>query len=1723
MKHKSILCQLKKLSVATMFALGAIAYGQTDGPALEMTSGSGNTTANGPTTANQIIYFQNNTNNPGGTTFATYAPTLSATYAISNIRSGNVINFGQTTTGAVPIFDLMNSQGAPSDANYTSAGAPVGGGISVATNRAVRLYIHTAPLRAAGSATGGTYQIADLTVTFNRPVTNPVIHIGALGGTSSSTPTLGFAGRLDLLSSSPAGVTLTRLSGTSATNFQTTSSSIFNGATAYTGTGAGTGSGSVRINGTGITSVTFTVSLKGDGANTATTAWAASNTDTATGEAFLVGFSTLESDIQVTKTMANTTTAVGNSTNFVVTATNNGPSNNANINITDLLPSGYTPNGTPTASPGTYNAGTGVWNIPLLNNGAIATLTIPVTVQATGNYINTATLTSAAVSDSNTGNNRATAARIPDTDGDGIFDNVDLDDDNDGIPDTNEDNCTKTTQIANGNFSGAATSWSSGFYTTPNTTGGITFTGTTLEIFVDNAGSLYSGNVILANTTPVTLRAGVYYNFSSTLSIFSGTTNVNFAWVLLDSSNNIVQTIQTYKTLASGIGDVQISNTATAYPVTFFSTGTGSYRLAMTWVTNSAANGNGQDVRIDDVTLFAPCDTDGDTIPNYLDLDSDADGCFDAIEGDENVRPTQLNANGSINTTANGGIGTTPGTNNGVPNLVNSGGLADVGGDVGQGIGDSQSSLANTQCIDSDGDGYPNNLDLDDDNDGILDTIEDSCEVEGTPVYINDFSTGTTRGSDGNVIGHTFVSTGTIGDGFYAVTTSGAATDTFSQTEGTGNLDAGNPIITAGSANGRYLMININSPVTVNQAIYRVNSLAVTPGTRYNFRIDMAGLAIGAGAVPDLQLSLKDTAGNLLASTSSGNIGMANDDVWRRLSLKFVATTSTVVLEIVNLQGNGGGNDIGIDNIILAPITICDTDSDGIPNSLDLDSDGDGCADAFEGAANIATSQLVTAGGTVTGGGTSVNQNICATGACVNTSGVPQFATLPTGYSNSTGQAIGQSQDASRNDCIDSDGDTVPDWQDLDDDNDGILDTVECGFVCATPFINGGFEAPAIAGIGVFINQSNSEIGWKTTATDGLIELWRTNSPAPAEGLQFAELNATQVSTLYQTFCLNGAGGTVNWSVKHRGRSGTDVAAVKFGPTIAAAQASTAVQTMSDGNTAWGTYSGTYNVPVGTTSLVIAFQSVSTSTGDQGQGNFIDDVRVVINQPCLDSDGDGIPNSLDLDSDNDGCSDAVEGGANFTAANLVTATGTISTQTPNQNLGNTVGNTPTTIGVPTIAGTGQTVGQSQDGSKNDCVDTDADGIPDWQDLDDDNDGILDVAECPTTLNDFIAAYSGGTTTNIVPSDFQLAFNVKNQNVTRDLSAKFGYPANSGAVIVSITNASVHPTQDVWWTKNGEQPSRWRVSGTMSAYVLMGNDFLYYANDSKTIHIYDNAEVIPVTVPGFANQTAVAGQWSITETPSQKTLNNLNTNSATQESANWRYINMNLGPKSFGFSTTVAFADPNYAVVMLLECDTDKDGIPNRLDLDSDNDGCFDSLEGDENVNLNQLNANGSINTTTTGGLGNVTANIGVPNLVNSGGSADIGGDVGQGTGDSQNALIRSCFCYKKPILDAGTNVPVQHGITALSRATDKATDWPVVRQSAWTVLEANTKGFVVNKVAFEDADNNALTPTTPVGIPTINYVEGMMVYDINVNCLKIYNGTVWNCYSTQACPPEITN
>jgi len=131
---------------------------------------------------------------------------------------------------------------------------------------------------------------------------------------------------------------------------------------------------------------------------------------------------------------------------------------------------------------------------------------------------------------------------------------------------------------------------------------------------------------------------------------------------------------------------------------------------------------------------------------------------------------------------------------------------------------------------------------------------------------------------------------------------------------------------------------------------------------------------------------------------------------------------------------------------------------------------------------------------------------------------------------------------------------------------------------------------------------------------------------------------------------------------------------------------------------------------------------------------------------------------------------------------------------------------------------------------------------------------------------------------------------------------------------------------------------------------------------------------------------------------------------------------------------------------------------------------------------------------------------------------DAANDCWSPVGTPVIVVTQACttFCYK-PASTNGTALDSPMGITSLARAGAQNSDnWPMVRKGAWTVLEAKTKGFVVNRVEFSGAN--------PVGIAPANFVEGMLVYDATNHCLKMYTSTDggatfgWYCVGTQACP-----
>lgn len=204
--------------------------------------------------------------------FAHQMPNTGATGSNgSNTSSTKTLPSGLTVTFAVAggtnyaIFDnntTLGSLGGPTSAMYTPQFAT--------SNAAIELDVYgdgcgTVPVN--GSATCSNR--GTLTITFSRPVTNPVLHLGGLGGTSTNGSSITSTRAVHVLTgSSPAGATLSLLPG--AVNMAVGGGTIDVANPAYVGTscsalspGAATqlsGCGSVRVNGT-VTSVTFRIDL----------------------------------------------------------------------------------------------------------------------------------------------------------------------------------------------------------------------------------------------------------------------------------------------------------------------------------------------------------------------------------------------------------------------------------------------------------------------------------------------------------------------------------------------------------------------------------------------------------------------------------------------------------------------------------------------------------------------------------------------------------------------------------------------------------------------------------------------------------------------------------------------------------------------------------------------------------------------------------------------------------------------------------------------------------------------------------------------------------------------------------------------------------------------------------------------------------------------------------------------------------------------------------------------------------------------------------------------------------------------------------------------------------------------------------------------------------------------------------------------------------------------
>jgi len=273
------------------FCTTAVTAGAQTTISLLGTSPGGGPATTGPVTTNQAVTMYTNAT-------TAFTPAITATYRISNQQYANIEGnagtpgtvFGATVSATVnspapgdPVYNLMNTFGGAVSNQFTACNTCAAGtGIDVTTHRAINLMAYTdALIDAAGNqpSTTGRFHYADLTITFNRPVSNPVLQLAGIGASTSYNVTtggvqrfytLGYSMDLDLLTT---GVTLSRLSGSS--NFVIAGgTSIRNNSTVKGASTAGAAvggvtrfgaSGSVAVIGTNITTLSFRLYLQGDG------------------------------------------------------------------------------------------------------------------------------------------------------------------------------------------------------------------------------------------------------------------------------------------------------------------------------------------------------------------------------------------------------------------------------------------------------------------------------------------------------------------------------------------------------------------------------------------------------------------------------------------------------------------------------------------------------------------------------------------------------------------------------------------------------------------------------------------------------------------------------------------------------------------------------------------------------------------------------------------------------------------------------------------------------------------------------------------------------------------------------------------------------------------------------------------------------------------------------------------------------------------------------------------------------------------------------------------------------------------------------------------------------------------------------------------------------------------------------------------------------------------
>ncbi|RMB56458.1 tandem-95 repeat protein, partial [Dokdonia sinensis] len=421
-----------------------------------------------------------------------------------------------------------------------------------------------------------------------------------------------------------------------------------------------------------------------------------------------------------------------------------------------------------------------------------------------------------------------------------------------------------------------------------------------------------------------------------------------------------------------------------------------------------------------------PCDFDGDGLSNYLDNDSDNDGCPDALEGDGSITFGQIDGDGEIT----GGVNNT----NGIPN--NAG--------AGQGLGASQDATNNDACL----------VLQDDEDDTLVDTPVD------IDILANDTLVGV-YGTDHETTAVTDPANGTVtidadGSVIYTPDAGYIGTDTFDYTvtitgpDGDTSTETATVVVTIADAiNAVDDSETTDEDTPVDIDLFANDDLGFEPTTITNITDPANGtVTIGVNGVvtytPDPNFNGTDTFvytitddnGNTSSATVTvvvvpDDIDTDGDGVEDEVDIDDDNDGILDTVESGGIDPSADADSDGVPNYQDADFCtlnadgVCanlDPDNDGVPNHLDLDSDGDGIPDNNEAQSTLGYTVALDSNG----------------------DGIPDVTAsgLPVTYVNAQGEELGLFP-------VNTDITDQPDYLDLDSDNQGASDTIEAGLTLA--------------------------------------------------------------------------------------------------------------------------------------------------------------------------------------------------------------------------------------------------------------------------------------------------------------------------------------------------------------------------------------------------------------------------------------------------------------------------------------------------------------------------------------------------------------------------------------------------------------------------------------------------------------------------------------------------